>query len=97
MALTKKRREELGDAVDTASTWINHAGRAGKLRAIAAELRGEDVDDAETAENLRARLEAAEKAEAEAAEAAAARAEQGQTANAEAKKAATKKAAARQS
>lgn len=65
MALTPKRREELAAQLDVASTWILHKGRAGKIRAIAAELRGEDISN-ETVEELEARLEEARQREVDA-------------------------------
>lgn len=68
MALTAKRKGELADEIDTFATWINHKGRAGRIRAVAAELRGEDPDEAaaESVEALEARLEAARQREVEA-------------------------------
>lgn len=72
MALTQSRRLELAKELEVAATWLTHRGRAGRILAIAAELRGEDPDDTltETDEQKAKRLEAAEKAEKEAAEAA---------------------------
>lgn len=70
MALTAKRKEELATEIDLASTWILHKGRSGKLRAIAAELRGEDISH-ETVADLEARLEEARAREVDAAVAAA--------------------------
>lgn len=65
MALTAARREELAKELDVASTWILHRGRSGKLREIAAELRGEEVSG-ESVEELEARLAAAREKEVEA-------------------------------
>jgi GAF domain-containing protein len=67
MALTAKRREELAAEIDTFATWISHAGRRGRIRAVAAELRGEEVDG-EAEEQAQARLAAAEQSEQEAKE-----------------------------
>jgi hypothetical protein len=80
MALTAKHREELAARIDVAATWLSHSGRAGELRSIAAELRGEEHDETPRDNNSghphlsdEERIKAAEEAEQEAQEVRAAR------------------------
>lgn len=72
MALTAKRREELAAQIDTAASWQSQPGRRGVLKAIAAELRGEELEDSEEQQVAKQsdqdRLKAAEEAEREAQE-----------------------------
>ena len=66
MALTKKRREEIADQLDTVASWFTHSGRAGKVRALAQELRGEEVTEGESPEAVQARIDEATAKEVEA-------------------------------